>query len=57
MRIFGNSKFNVREFISNDKNLLDYLDTELKLSGPNVRVLGLLWNQESDTISIPYKEA
>uniref|UniRef100_A0A914XCT4 Integrase catalytic domain-containing protein n=1 Tax=Plectus sambesii TaxID=2011161 RepID=A0A914XCT4_9BILA len=50
--LFSQVSMNLREWTSNSKEFRDYLPEEDKLKETKVKVLGLLWNTEKDTLKI-----
>uniref|UniRef100_A0A914WWH6 Integrase catalytic domain-containing protein n=1 Tax=Plectus sambesii TaxID=2011161 RepID=A0A914WWH6_9BILA len=48
--LFSQVSMNLREWTSNSKEFRDFLPEEDKLKEPKVKVLGLLWNTETDTL-------
>ena len=52
-KLFNLASMNLREWTSNSKDFTDGLPKEDKATGNTVKVLGLKWNLESDSLAIP----
>lgn len=52
---FLKSSINIWEFVSNDKTALLSISTENKLEGSQHKVLGLTWNNKSDSLQFAIK--
>ena len=50
--IFSPFKFELQQYVSNDRNLQEYIDSEFNIETPRkVKLLGLQWDTHDDTLS------
>ena len=52
-QIFARASMNLREWASNSQELMKFVPEQDRASGSNIKVLGINWNLNSDTLLLP----